>query len=153
MTDQNWIVTDCSTDTPQPWIYKGAAPGRSYEGLLLDVMKLGHENDELRQRIAELERFAKAVCAEYEEYPDDPTQPFAGYESVLEWVQDSRRDERDYAELQTCPTCEEGYPPHTCASYLDLVKTVRADKARIAELERELAIARHPSNQQPKERK
>lgn len=56
MTDQNWIVTDCSTDTPQPWIYKGAAPGRSYEGLLLDVMKLGHENDELRQRIAELER-------------------------------------------------------------------------------------------------
>ena len=52
MTDQNWIVTDCSTDTPQPWIY----PGRSYEGLLLDVMKLRHENDELRQRIAELER-------------------------------------------------------------------------------------------------
>ena len=98
-------------------------------------------------RIAELERFANAVCAEYEEYPDDPTQPFAGYELVLEWVKDSRRDERDYAELTGCPMCEEGYPPHTCASYLDLVKMVRADKNRIAELERELAISRHPSNQ------
>ena len=98
-------------------------------------------------RIAELERFTKAVCAEYDEYPDDPTQPFAGYDLVLEWVKDSRSDERDYAELTVCPMCDEGYPPHTCASYLDLVKAVRADKNRIAELERELAIARHPASQ------
>ena len=147
MTDQNWIVTDCSTDPPKSWSYSGDLPGKSYELLLLDVLKLDHENSELRQRIAELERFAKAVCAEYGEYPDDPTQPFAGYDLVLEWVKDSRSDERDYAELTVCPMCDEGYPPHTCASYLDLVKAVRADKNRIAELERELAISRHPSNQ------
>ena len=56
MTDQNWIVTDCSTDPPQSWSYSGDLPGKHFESLLLDVMKLGHENDELRQRIAELER-------------------------------------------------------------------------------------------------
>ena len=56
MTDQNWIVTDCSTDPPQSWSYSGDLPGKHFESLLLDVMKLDHENSELRQRIAELER-------------------------------------------------------------------------------------------------
>ena len=90
-------------------------------------------------RIAELEAFTKAVCAEYEEYPDDPSQPFAGYDQVVEWIKQSRRDERGYAELVTCPMCDAGYPPHTCMTYLDMVKAVRKDRVRIAELEAELA--------------
>lgn len=78
------------------------------------------------------DEFARAVCAEYYEHPDDPTQPFAGYAQVLEWVKESRSAELDYIELGTCPMCEEGYVPHECMSYLDLVKEVRKLKAELA---------------------
>ena len=42
-------------------------------------------------------------------------------------------------EKVACPMCEEGYPPHTCMTYPDMVKAVRKDRERIAELEAELA--------------
>ena len=33
--------------------------------------------------------------------------------------------EERLAEATTCPMCDEGYPPHVCASYADLVTQVR----------------------------
>ena len=54
-------------------------------------------------RMAELEKieqFAEKICAVFEEYPNDSTQPFAGYEQILEWVKQSRQNELDYLEVQ-----------------------------------------------------
>ena len=51
MTDEPWLITE-----NEAFIYRGGLVALTYDELLAKVKKLEHENDELRQRIAELER-------------------------------------------------------------------------------------------------